>query len=241
MYRAALEQALTQATRYLDGIAERPVAQPGPHDELIARLGGPMPEVGEEAAAVVRDLAVAVDPALIASGGGRYFGFVIGGTLPAALAADWLTSAWDQNAGLHAASPAAALVESIVAGWLLELLGLPATASVGLVTGGQMANFTGLAAGRDEVLRRHGWDLAAQGLHGAPPIRILAGEEAHATIHTAVRLLGMGRNQVQIIPADGQGRMRADALAERLETSAAGPTIVCAQAGLSPLAAIPGV
>jgi glutamate/tyrosine decarboxylase-like PLP-dependent enzyme len=231
MYRAALAEALAHATGFLDGIAERPVARPGPHDELVARLGGPMPEVGQEAAAVVRDLAVAADPALIASGGGRYFGFVIGGALPAALAADWLTSAWDQNAGLHIASPAAALVESIVAEWLLDVLGLPPTASVGLVTGCQMANFTGLAAGRDEVLRRHGWDLAGQGMHGAPPITILAGAEAHATIHTAVRMLGMGRSQVQAIPADGQGRMRADAVAERLEAGAAGPTIICAQAG----------
>ena len=231
MYRAALEPAFQHALGYLDGIDDRKVAQPGSHDQLQQLLGGPLPDLGQEPAEIVATLARAVDPALVATGGPRYFGFVAGGTLPAAMAADWLTSAWDQNAGLHAMSPAAAQVEGIVAGWIKQLLGLPETASVGLVTGCQMANFTGLAAARGEVLRQKGWDLEAQGLSGAPPIHVLVGAEAHATIFTALRLLGIGRQQITAVPADDQGRMRAEALAERLAASVGRPTIVCAQAG----------
>jgi glutamate/tyrosine decarboxylase-like PLP-dependent enzyme len=228
MYREALDEAHRLATHFLDGVAARPVARPGGHDSVLGRLGIPLPEEGEEPAAVVRELALGADPGLVASNGPRYFGFVIGGAMPAALAADWLTSTWDQNAGLHAASPAAAAVESIVAGWLLALFGLPASASVGLVTGCQMASFTALAAARGALLRRQGWDLDEQGMAGAPPLRAVVGAEAHATIHTALRVLGIGRRQIQVVPADGQGRMRADLLAPAL---AAGPAIVCAQAG----------
>jgi glutamate/tyrosine decarboxylase-like PLP-dependent enzyme len=231
MYRPALEEALRQAIRYLESVGERPVMTPGPHEETQSRLGGAMPERGQDAEAVVRELAAGVDAALVATSGPRYFGFVVGGTAPAALAADWLAAAWDQNAGLCVMSPGAAIVESIVAGWLLELFGLPSSASVGLVTGCQMANFTALAAARTAVLSRAGWDLQERGLADAPPIRVLVGAEAHATIYTALRFLGIGRRQVHLVPADGQGRMRADALRAALEAMPAGPTIVCAQAG----------
>jgi glutamate/tyrosine decarboxylase-like PLP-dependent enzyme len=230
MHRPALEEAHRQALRYLDGLRDRPVSRPGAHEEVLARLGGPLADAGEDPVSVVRALAEGVDPGLVASSGPRYFGFVIGGTLPAALAADWLTSAWDQNVAMFVASPAAAQVESIVAGWILDLLGLPASASVGLVTGCQMANFTGLAAAREALLAREGWDLEEGGLADAPRLRVLVGAEAHATIYTALRMLGMGRRQIQVVAADGQGRMRADALAAAL-AAGAGPAVVCAQAG----------
>ena len=167
---------------------------------------------------------------LAATAGPRYFGFVTGGALPAAVAADWLTAAWDQNAVLFAASPAAAIVEEIVAGWVLDLLGLPASAGVGLVTGCQMANFTGLAAARHAVLARAGWNVAERGLRGAPPVALYVGAEAHTTLLAALRMLGFGADELTTIEADEQGRMRADALARAME-GGGGPAIVCAQAG----------
>jgi glutamate/tyrosine decarboxylase-like PLP-dependent enzyme len=185
---------------------------------------------GVEATRVIRELAYDVEPGLIASAGPRYFGFVIGGSLPVTLAADWLTSAWDQNACLYAQSPAAAVVEEVVAAWLLEILGLPATASVGLVTGCQMANFAGLAAARHAVLKRFGWDVEQDGLIGAPDLRVILGAEAHFTILSALRMLGIGVRRVVEVPADGEGRMRPEALAPLLRSSSR-PTIVCAQAG----------
>ena len=231
MYRHVLEEAFREAVRYLEEVREAPVSRAAGQGELADRLGGPMPAQGRDPALVVRELAAAAGPALVATSGPRYFGFVVGGTLPAALAADWLTSTWDQNAGLRVMSPAAAIVESVVAAWLLELFGLPPTAGVGLVTGCQMANFTGLAAARGAVLARAGWDLEAEGLAGAPPIRVLVGAEAHATIYTALRYLGIGRRQIQAVPVDGQGRMRADDLRAALAGGGPGPVIVCAQAG----------
>jgi glutamate/tyrosine decarboxylase-like PLP-dependent enzyme len=179
---------------------------------------------------VVAGLARAAEPGLVANGGGRYFGFVVGGSIPAALAADWLTAAWDQNAGLYVLSPAAAVVEEIAGGWVAELLGLPAGVSVGFVTGAQAANTTGLAAARHEVLRRAGWDVEAAGLAGAPRVRVLAGEERHGTVDRAVRLLGLGTDSIEPVGTDAQGRMRPDALAERL-AAGSGPAIVCAQVG----------
>jgi glutamate/tyrosine decarboxylase-like PLP-dependent enzyme len=155
---------------------------------------------------------------------------VVGGANPAALAADWLTAAWDQNAGLHVLSPAAAVTEQVVGGWLTELLGLPAGASVGFVTGVQMANFTGLAAARHEMLRRAGWDVEADGLAGAPRLRVLAGEQRHDSIDRALRFLGLGRSAIEPVASDDQGRMRADALREALRRGS-GPAIVCAQVG----------
>ena len=166
----------------------------------------------------------------MATPGGRFFGFVIGGSLPAALAADWLASAWDQNAGLYVAAPAASVVEEVCGAWLSELFGLPEGISFGLVTGGQMANFTALAAARHHVLERAGWDVEADGLLGAPRVRVLVGEERHVTIDRALRFLGLGTSSLRPVPADEQGRMRPDALRSALAESS-GPTIVCAQAG----------
>jgi glutamate/tyrosine decarboxylase-like PLP-dependent enzyme len=170
------------------------------------------------------------DSGLVASGGPRYFGFVIGGALPVAVAADWLVSAWDQNGGGFVASPALSVVEEAAAAWVRELLRVSATSGVGFVTGGQMANFTCLAAARHAVLRDAGWDVEEYGLQGAPRVRVLAGECAHVTIGVACRLLGLG-HRVEVVPADDQGRMRPDALRSVLAAGDTGPTIVCAQAG----------
>jgi glutamate/tyrosine decarboxylase-like PLP-dependent enzyme len=179
---------------------------------------------------VVADLVAAADPGVVASGSGRFFGFVIGGANPAALAADWLTSAWDQNAGLYVLGPAASVVEEVAGEWLAELFGLPVGMSVGYVTGAQMANFTGLAAALHEVLRRAGWDLATGGLWGAPRVRVLAGAGRHGTIDRALRFLGVGTSAIVEVDADRQGRMQPAALAAALQQGS-GPAIVCAQVG----------
>jgi glutamate/tyrosine decarboxylase-like PLP-dependent enzyme len=230
MTEQALETAAAHATQFLRGLAERPVAASAGAEELRARLGGPLPDGPSDPAEVVAQLAKLADDGLVASAGPRYFGFVVGGSLPAALAADWLASAWDQNAGLFALGPAAATVEDIAADWLLDLLGLPSTASAGFVTGGQMANFTGLAAARHAVLADAGWDVERDGLVGAPPVEVVVGAERHVTIDAALRFLGLGSGRVRVVPADDQGRMDAAALPEAL-AACAGPTIVCAQAG----------
>jgi glutamate/tyrosine decarboxylase-like PLP-dependent enzyme len=200
-------------------------------EELRTALGGPTPETATANETVVSDLAARAAPGLLGIPGPRYFGFVIGGSHPAALAADWLTSGWDNNAGLYAAAPAAAVIEEIAARWLLDLLELPPAASVGFVTGGMMANFTALAAARHRVLADVGWDVAARGLPGAPPVRIVVGEERHATIDIALRYLGFGDATAERVPADEQGRMRADALRDVLAHGDDAPLIVCAQAG----------
>ncbi|MFG1910708.1 pyridoxal phosphate-dependent decarboxylase family protein [Kribbella sp. NPDC048928] len=225
-----LTEAFERATTYLAGLPERRVGPRATAAELQAALGGPLPTGPTDPREVVAQLADGVDDGLLPSGSGRFFGFVFGGATPASLAADWLTTTWDQNAGLYAASPAAAVVEDIAASWLVELFGLPATTSVGFVTGAQMANFTGLAAARHEVLRRAGWDVERDGLIGAPPIRVLAGAERHDTIDRALRFLGLGTSCIESIAVDEQGRMRPDALAEALADGAGG-VIVCAQVG----------
>ncbi len=200
-------------------------------DELRAALGGPTPETATVNETVVSDLAARAAPGLLGIPGPRYFGFVIGGSHPAALAADWLTSGWDNNAGLYAAAPAAAVIEEIAGGWVLDLLGLAPASSVGFVTGGMMANFTALAAARHRVLADAGWDVAAQGLPGAPRVRVVVGEERHATIDIALRYLGFGDATAERVPADEQGRMRLDALRDLLADGDDAPLIVCAQAG----------
>ena len=167
---------------------------------------------------------------MVASGSGRFFGFVIGGATPAALAADWLASTWDQNAGLYVIGPSASVVEEVAGEWLAELLGLPTGVSVGFVTGAQMANFTALAAALHDVLRRVGWDLAADGLWGAPRVRILAGQARHGTIDRALRFLGVGKGAIVEVDSDDQGRMKSEALAALLEEGE-GPAIVCTQVG----------
>ena len=230
MTERALETAAAHATQFLRGLPERPVAARAGAEELRARLGGPLPEHPSDPAEVVAQLAKLADDGLVASAGPRYFGFVVGGSLPAALAADWLAAAWDQNAGLFVLGPAAATVEDVAAGWLAELLGLPATATCGFVTGGLGANFGGLAAARNHVLARAGWDVERDGLVGALPVEVVVGAERHVTIDVALRYLGLGSGRVRVVPADDQGRMDAAALPEVL-AALKGPTIVCAQAG----------
>jgi glutamate/tyrosine decarboxylase-like PLP-dependent enzyme len=229
-WKGPLGEALARALGYLEGLPERPVGSRARRAELHAGLGGPLPETPSDPREVIAALATAAEPGLLASPSGRFFGFVIGGGTPVALAADWLTSTWDQNAGLFVASPAASVAEEVVGGWLAELLGLPEHVSVGFVTGVQMANFTALAAARHEVLRRAGWDVEASGLVGAPPIRVLAGQGRHDTIDRAARYLGLGRAAIVPVEADDQGRMRPDALRQALGHGD-GPVIVCAQAG----------
>ena len=179
---------------------------------------------------MLRELIAAAEPGIVGSQTGRYFGFVFGSALPAAVAADWVATAWDQNGFSVVTSPAAAAAEAVAAGWIAELLGLPAGVSSGFVTGAQGANTTGLAAARHRVLAAAGWDVERDGLAGAPPLRVVAGGERHVTIDRSLKLLGIGTNAVVAVPVDGQGRMDAAAVREEL---AAGerPTIVCAQAG----------
>ncbi|MFG0283721.1 MAG: pyridoxal phosphate-dependent decarboxylase family protein, partial [Phycisphaerales bacterium JB039] len=226
----ALDTAVHAASAFLQSLPRRHVGATGSVADMRAALGGPTPDAGLPAEKVIDDLVRAADPGLVATPGPRYFGFVIGGSLPAALAADWLTSAWDQNAGLHAGSPAAAIVEEVVRDWLLDLLDLPRDATLGLVTGCQMANFTCLAAARNEVLRRAGWDVEDQGLCEAPQVHVVAGADAHVTIFTSARMLGLGAGRIRRVEADDQGRMVPEALREVLKTCD-GPTIICAQAG----------
>ena len=227
---AGLRAAVAHAEAFLATLDERPVAARSDAAAVRRVLGGPLPEQGEDPTAVIDALAAGAEPGLVATAGPRHFGFVIGGALPAAQAADWLVSAWDQNAAFHALSPAAAAIEEITSAWTLELLGLPDTASVGFVTGGQGANTTCLAAARYAVLADAGWDVERDGLIGAPAVSILCGEQAHATIYTSLRLLGLGENTAIRVPADDQGRMDPDVLAKALADND-GPTMVCAQAG----------
>jgi glutamate/tyrosine decarboxylase-like PLP-dependent enzyme len=226
--RDLLRRTAEIAADYVESLDERPVFPDATPEQLREALGGPLPEEPLDPAQVVVELAERAEPGVVATGSGRYFGFVIGGSLPAALAADWLTSAWDQNAGLYAAGPSASIVEQVTRDWLLELLGLPGEASIGFVTGTQVAHVTGLAAARWHVLDDAGWDVGREGLAGGPRVRVLVGEKRHVTVDRALRLLGLGTPET--VAADGQGRMRADALAEALE-GVSGPTIVCAQAG----------
>lgn len=233
MYRTIpplLDIVLGQTRSWFDTLSTRPVRASASSNQLRQSLGGPLPEDGSPADDVIRALASAGSTGTIASAGPRYFGFVVGGSLPAALAADWLVSTWDQNAGIFALSPLTSTVEQITGSWLRELAGLPSTMSFGFVTGGHMANFTSLACARHSVLRKAGWDVEANGLNGAPPIAICVNEESHYTISLALRLLGLGSTRVRRIATDAQGRMRADHLATALR-EASGPCIVCAQAG----------
>jgi glutamate/tyrosine decarboxylase-like PLP-dependent enzyme len=221
-----LRSAASRALDYLDSLNTRPVAPTPEAVAALCRLGGALAEHGADGEATLQLLDEVGSPATMASAGARYFGFVIGGALPEAVAASWLATAWDQNAGLVAASPVAAAVEEMCLTWLLALLGLPADAAGALVTGATMANFTALAAARHAVLARAGWDVEADGLCGAPPVQVVVGAEAHATLLKSVALLGLGRNRVHVVPTDAQGRMRSDAV-PRLN----GPSIVCVQAG----------
>jgi xanthine/CO dehydrogenase XdhC/CoxF family maturation factor/glutamate/tyrosine decarboxylase-like PLP-dependent enzyme len=229
---AALRQAADLAIAYREGLAERRVGVPEGVTQatLEAAFGGPVPDAPTDPRTVVADLARAADPGLIASAGPRYFGFVIGGSVPASLAADWLTSAWDQNGGLYASSPAAAVVEDVAGRWTVELLGLPPETSVGYATGATMANFTAVVAARHALLRSAGWNVEEDGLIGAPPLTVLVGEHVHASMVKALRLAGLGRGRAHRIPADDQGRMDVAALRREL-ADVSGSVLVCAQAG----------
>ena len=218
------------AANFLESVDRRPVFPTATFRELVVALGGPVPEEPQDPQSVIEGFAAAADPGLVATPGPRYFGFVTGGSVPAAVAAEWLTAAWDQNAGLHVLSPASAAIEHVAAGWLLELLGLPASASVGFVTGATVANTTALAAARHEVLRTVGWDVEADGLQGAPRITVIAGREAHASIRNATRFIGLGSAGIVYVDSDDQGRMIPASL-ERVLAATSGPTIVCAQSG----------
>ncbi len=225
-----LGDAAEIARAFVDGLATRPVGARADLDELRSRLARGLTAEGEDPREVISDLARDVEPGLIASAGPRYFGFVIGGALPVAVAADWLTSIWDQNTAGYDVAPAVSVAEEVAAGWVRELLGLPPSCGLGFVTGCQMAHFTCLAAARHGVLRDEGWDVEAKGLQGAPEVRVLASDAAHVTVKVACRMLGLGADRIRWIATDEQGRMSPaafdDALGER-----SGPTIVCAQAG----------
>jgi glutamate/tyrosine decarboxylase-like PLP-dependent enzyme len=225
-----LSRAQAHAHAFLDALPHRFVGAQAGREEMIAALDRSLPAQGEDAAAVLDLMAGQAGRGASGCAAPRYFGFVIGGSLPVALAADWLVSTWDQNAGIHVISPLTAAMEEISARWLLDLFDLPRDSGVGFVTGCQMAHFTCLAAARHGVLRRAGWDVEVDGLHGAPRIHVVASAEAHVTVDVALRYLGMGTRALVRVDADDQGRMRVDALRALLPTLK-GPVIVCAQAG----------
>jgi len=228
--RAVLNEVLEAALAYRVGAATRPHRPEVGYGDMRARFGGALPMRGAPARAVIGELIAKAPPGLAAMIGPRFFGWVIGATEPAGMAADWLASAWGQNAGNAYATPSASAVEEVVGQWLLELLELPRSASIGFVTGATMANFTCLAAARGEVLARCGWDVEAQGLFGAPPIQLVLGEEAHSTVYSALKYLGLGAARVIKVAANRDGAMRGDALASAL-APLQGPIIVVAQAG----------
>jgi len=225
-----LSDALDHSRRFLASLRERPVAPQATAARLRAVFDRPLSEGGEDPREVLRILAVEGDAGLMATAGPRFFGFVIGGTQPVALAADWLTSTWDQNPGLYATSPLTAVLEETAGRWLCELLGLPVTSGVGFVTGTQVANLVGLACARHALLERAGWDVEKKGLVGAPGFPIVVGGEVHVTVTRALRFLGLGAETPARVAVDAQGRMRPDALRETLARLGR-PALVCAQAG----------
>jgi len=224
--RELLKTAAERASRYLETLNDRSLAPTLKAVEQLKNFDVPMPEQPSDPARVLEMLDELGSPATVASAGRRYFGFVVGGVLPAALAANWLAGAWDQCAGLYTLSPVAAHLEGVALKWLLDVFGLPAEAGGGFVTGATMANFTCLAAARHAALEKSGWDAEAQGLFGAPPITVVVGEHVHVSLLKALSLLGFGRERVVRVPADPQGRMRLE-----LFPQISGPTIVCIQAG----------
>ncbi|MFO1140942.1 MAG: aminotransferase class V-fold PLP-dependent enzyme [Amaricoccus sp.] len=227
---AAFDAAAAHAKAYRRGVAGRPVVAPRSYAETLARFAGPVPEAGSAPVEVVEELAAKAEGGLLGMTSPHFHGWVIGASHPAGVAADWLASAWGQMAGFADPTPAAAAVEEVAAGWVLDLLGLPADAGVGFCTGATMANFTALAAARGELLRRAGWDVEAKGLFGAPEVAVVLGGEAHSSVLLSLRLLGFGAERVVRAEADGEGRMRPDALGRVLD-GLEGPAIVCLQAG----------
>ena len=224
--RSLLDETAERAASYLNSLKERRVA-PAPEDvERLALFNEPLPEKPRDPQSILRMLDEIGSPATMASAGGRFFGFVMGGSLPAALACNWLAGAWDQDAGMQVASPISAALENVSLQWLLDALQLPEQCGAGFVTGATMANFSGLSAARHAVLQKEGWDVEAQGLFGAPPVTVIVGDEVHVSVLKALSHLGLGRERVISVPVDGQGRMRPEALPE-----ISGPTILCLQAG----------
>src|SRR5664279_2853139 len=224
--RELLHSVALRAARYLEDIQERRVSPSAEAIGELAQFHGPLPDGPTAPEDVIRMLDEVGSPATMGVAGRRFFGFVIGGSLPAALGANWLASAWDQNAGLFAATPISATLEEVSLRWLLDVLGLPADCGGAFVTGATVANFTALAAARHAVLARAGWDVEARGLFGAPEIQVVVGEEAHPSLIKSLGMLGLGRERVVKVPVDGQGRMRAEKLPEMSAS-----TIVCMQAG----------
>jgi glutamate/tyrosine decarboxylase-like PLP-dependent enzyme len=230
-FQKPLEAALENALVYLEGLDRASVAATVDLATLRSRLGKALPNEGVPPEQVVADLVKDVAGGILGSAGGRFFGWVIGGSVPAALAADWLTSAWDQNSGHHSCGPAAAVVEEVSGKWLKQILGLPAQASFALVTGCQMAHVTCLAAARQAILAKQGWDTEQRGLYGASPIRVVTSDNRHETFDRAIRLLGMGLAQVEYLPADCDGQLPANSLEQALKADSSAPTIVLLQAG----------
>ncbi len=221
-----LAEVIKRANRYLAALPTRRVSPPADALAALKHLEVPLQDQPLEPSMVLAELDDIGAGATVASAGGRYFGFVIGGALPAAVAANMLAGVWDQNAGLEAASPVASFIEEVCRQWLLSLLGLPPPTSVGYVTGATMANFTGLAAARHALLEQQGWDVESRGLFGAPSIKVIVGEEVHVSVLKALSMLGLGRDRVEKVPVDSQGRMRADLLPHNF-----GPAIICIQSG----------
>lgn len=228
--RKLLERTCEMANGYLDSVRELRVGSTADYEVLLQSMAAPLPLAPQDPIAVIEDLAERAWPGLVTTPGPRHFGFVIGGVLPAALAADWLASTWDQNAFSFVLSPAATVVEEIVRRWLTDLLGLSSEMSLGVVTGGTMANFTALAAARHALLRDAGWNVEEQGLIGAPELAVVTSDESHITIFASLQMLGLGRTRVTRVPTDDQGRMRPDALRSVLGAIKT-PALVCAQAG----------
>jgi glutamate/tyrosine decarboxylase-like PLP-dependent enzyme len=230
-FREPLDLAHRAAISFFEKLDQMPVAATADLQSLRERLGKPLSDEGAPPERVVADLVRDVEGGLLASAGGRFFGWVIGGSVPAAVAADWIGSVWDQNGAIYATSPAAAVVEEVVGKWLKEILGLPEHASFALVTGCQMAHTTCLASARHALLARRGWDVEEKGLFGAPPIRILSSGMRHGTFERAIRLLGLGKEQVKIFASDSQDRLLPSALENELRRDSETPTIVLLQAG----------
>ena len=224
-----LDEAFRSAVTFLESLPDRPVGRPADVDALRAALGSPLSDEGDGDLPALQALVRGAEPGLVATAGPRYYGFVNGGTLPVALAADWLVSSWDQNAAMHVMTPAVAVIEELVLEWLRELLHLPPAGSGAIVTGAQMANVVGLLAARHQVLEQAGWDVEADGLFGAPPITVVVGGERHAAIDRALRYLGLGTACVRALEVDGNGAMDPSGLAEAL--AGTGPAIVVTQAG----------
>jgi glutamate/tyrosine decarboxylase-like PLP-dependent enzyme len=227
-YKDVLDRATARSMEWIDSIPDRDVAPKANFDAMKTVFANPLQDGPTDPVEVVDELATLAEPGLMAMPSGRFFGWVIGGTLPAALGADVLVSSWDQNAGMRYGSPATAAIEEVAGEWLVDLLGLPAGSDVGFTTGGTMANWTGLAAGRASVLNEVGWDVNTRGLQGAPVVTVLAGAERHASVDLALRYLGFGLPT--IVAADSEGRLRVDALRTTLDT-VDGPVILCLQAG----------